>query len=334
MTRSLLNGSDEVAPSTDPSDEVTDLELAEAEVAAAEAEAAAARARANAALARARVARMQGGSCDESADREPDTIRAEPGDGDAANDSLADGDPDADAATHVPADDQAAESPTTTDPVAAGGGTDTHVADSAAVTATEPELATSDAAADHDTAAKPGRIRRFAVATRHRIPSVRRPTKRGIAVTAMSVITVAALVTTALIGWHHHTTTSEHERAEAFTAAANRGVTAITSLDFNNAQRDVQHILDQSTGAFYNDFNGRAKDFTSVIEQSKVTTKGKVTGSAVESMNGDDAVVLVSASSDVTNAAGAKQEPRTWRLRVTVSDVDGTMKISKVDFVP
>ncbi|MBD1319552.1 hypothetical protein [Gordonia hankookensis] len=314
MTRSLLNGSDGVAPSADPSEEVTDLEVAEAEVAAAEAEAAAARARANAALARARIARTQRENPDEKvADAEPDPIRSQR---DATDDALDDVDP-ADA---------------------------THVAASAMVTIaepdvrepelTEPELTESDAVVDHDATAEPGRIRRFAAAARHRIAPLRRPTKRGIAVTVMSVITIAALVTTGLIGWHHHTTTSEHERADTFTAAADRGVAAITSLDFNNAQRDVQRILDQSTGSFYNDFKGRAKDFTSVIEQSKVTTKGKVTGSAVESVNGDDAVVLVSASSDVTNAAGAKQEPRTWRLRVTVSDADGTMKISKVDFVP
>ncbi|MGC5255604.1 hypothetical protein ACPXCG_04565 [Gordonia sp. DT218] len=322
MTRSLLNGSDEVARSPDPSDEATDLEVAEAEVAAAEAEAAAARARANAALARARVARTQRGEAKATADGETVSVHPESG------------------AVALTAAEKTDGKRAGKDTAVADDGSDPHSAadTTTAVTAdgSDPDAssAATDAVVHHDPTDRPGRIRRLAQTTRRRMPSLRRPTKRGMAITVMSVITVATLVTTGLIGWHHHTATSEHERAQAFTAAADRGVTAITSLDFNNAQRDVQRILDQSTGAFYNDFKGRAKDFTSVIEQSKVTTKGKVTGSAVESMSGDDAVILVSASSDVTNAAGAKQEPRTWRLRVTVSDVDGTMKISKVDFVP
>ncbi|WAC54061.1 hypothetical protein [Gordonia sp. SL306] len=326
MTRSLLNGSDEVAPSTDPSEDATDLEVAEAEVAAAEAEAAAARARANAALARARVARTQRGEVKAPTDREPDSVQPRSDTDNATGPETAIDDA-ADAA-------EIAEKRAVAGAAVAGDAADPPPSAAGSTAVADSGRAASDAVAEHDSTDRPSRIRRLAKATRLRKPSLRRPTKRGIAVTVMSVITVAALVTTALIGWHHHTATSEHERAQAFTAAADRGVTAITSLDFNNAQRDVQRILDQSTGAFYNDFKGRAKDFTSVIEQSKVTTKGKVTGSAVESMNGDDAVILVSAGSDVTNAAGAKQEPRTWRLRVTVSDVDGTMKISKVDFVP
>ncbi|MYR06851.1 hypothetical protein GTV32_11280 [Gordonia sp. SID5947] len=298
MTRSLVNGLSEAGHPETSSDDATDLELAEAEVAAAEAEAAAARARADAALARARVARLQrsdttqttGGSrTTEPVDAEPE---ATPGEAVA------------------------------TDPTMP------------AVTTSDTDTGTPDKDAVEVGAKGPGRLRRFATGIRRRLPSPRRPTKRGVAVSVMSVITVAALAVTAFIGWHHHQSVQEHTRAADFTAAADRGVLAITSLDYQNAKRDVQRILDQSTGAFYNDFKGRSDDFASVIEQSKVTTKGKITGSAVESVNGDNGIILVSASSEVTNAAGAKQEPRTWRLRVTMTDVDGTMKISKVDFVP
>ena len=55
---------------------------------------------------------------------------------------------------------------------------------------------------------------------------------------------------------------------------------------------------------------------------------------AVESMTDDSAVVLVSATSTVTNAAGAKQDPRPWRLSVNVARDGDRVKISKVEFVP
>ena len=51
-------------------------------------------------------------------------------------------------------------------------------------------------------------------------------------------------------------------------------------------------------------------------------------------MTDDSAVVLVAATSEVTNAAGAKEESRAWRLSVTVTRVDGELKMSKVEFVP
>jgi Mce-associated membrane protein len=45
-------------------------------------------------------------------------------------------------------------------------------------------------------------------------------------------------------------------------------------------------------------------------------------------------LVLVAATSKITNAAGAKDEPRTWRLKVTVTEDGGQYKVSKLEFIP
>lgn len=134
--------------------------------------------------------------------------------------------------------------------------------------------------------------------------------------------------------WKHHEATEREQRTAAFVAGAKQGVVNMTSLDFNKAKEDVQRVIDSSTGDFKNDFQARAADFTKVVEQSKVVTEGTVNAAAVESMDGHTAVVLVSATSRVTNSAGAKDEPRAWRLRVTVTEEDGQYKMSKVEFVP
>lgn len=65
-----------------------------------------------------------------------------------------------------------------------------------------------------------------------------------------------------------------------------------------------------------------------------MVTEGTVNAAAVESMSGNTALVLVSATSRVTNSSGAKDEPRPWRLRVTVTEEGGQYKMSKVEFVP
>jgi Mce-associated membrane protein len=134
--------------------------------------------------------------------------------------------------------------------------------------------------------------------------------------------------------WQHDDAEDRQQKAAAFIAGAKQGVVNMTSLDFKKAKDDVQRVIDSSTGEFRDDFQQRAADFTKVVEQSKVVTEGTVNAAAVETMDGHSAQVLVSATSRVTNSAGAKDEPRSWRLRVTVTEEDGQYKMSKVEFVP
>ncbi|MEZ0350277.1 hypothetical protein [Mycobacterium sp. pR1184] len=136
------------------------------------------------------------------------------------------------------------------------------------------------------------------------------------------------------MAWQHHESTQRNQRIANFVAGARQGVVNMTSLDFNRAKEDVQRVIDSSTGQFRDDFQQRSKDFTTVVEQSKVVTQGTVNAAAVQSIDGNSALVLVAATSRITNAAGAKDEPRRWRLRVTVTEDGGQYKMSKLEFIP
>jgi Mce-associated membrane protein len=133
----------------------------------------------------------------------------------------------------------------------------------------------------------------------------------------------------------HRDTTRHQQREAAFVGGARQGVLNMISLDFNKAKEDVQRVIDGSTGQFRDDFQQRANDFISAVTQSKAVTEGTVHAAALESINGDSAVVLVSATSQVTNSPPGKDEPpRMWRLRVTIAEVGGQYKMSKVEYVP
>jgi Mce-associated membrane protein len=132
---------------------------------------------------------------------------------------------------------------------------------------------------------------------------------------------------------HRHQAAEQQRRAE-YAAAARQSVVTLMSLDFNKAKEDVQRIIDDSTGQFRDDFKNQADDFVKVAQDSKVITEVTVNSVGVETMTNDSAVVLLSATSRVSNAAGAKQEPRTWRLAVNLQRDGGQMKMSKVEFVP
>lgn len=152
----------------------------------------------------------------------------------------------------------------------------------------------------------------------------------------VAVIGICAFVgLSAYMVAQHRDATKHQQRQAAFVAGAKQGVLSMISLDFNKAKEDVQRVIDGSTGQFKDDFQQRANDFVSVVTQSKAVTEGTVNATALESINGNSAVVLVSATSQVTNAPPGKDvPPLVWRLRVTVSDIGGHYKMSKVEYVP
>jgi Mce-associated membrane protein len=172
--------------------------------------------------------------------------------------------------------------------------------------------------------------------TRQRL---RVPGLSGLSALSRVLAATAILAICGLLGasgwmlWHHHTVLAERQRSAAYVAAARQGVVNLTSLDFNKAKEDVQRVLDSATGEFRDDFQRRADDFASVVKDSKAVTQGSVTASAVESMSKDSAVVLVLANERVTNSAGAKDDPRAFRFRVSVVRDGDQLKISKVEFV-
>jgi Mce-associated membrane protein len=155
------------------------------------------------------------------------------------------------------------------------------------------------------------------------------------AVLAISII-LASLAGSVYMVLQHRDASRQRQRAAEFAAAARQGIVTLTSLDFNNAKQGVQRIADDSTGAFRDDFLKMADDFTKVVEQSKVVEQGTVQAVAVDldTMTNDSAVVLVVSTSEVTNAAGAKQDPRNFRLIVTITRDGDQLKMSKVEFMP
>ncbi|BBX01498.1 hypothetical protein BST36_15725 [Mycolicibacterium moriokaense] len=156
-----------------------------------------------------------------------------------------------------------------------------------------------------------------------------------VAMTLAILGTVALLAASGYMIVQHRKEVDLQKLNGEYLAAGRQSVVTLMSLDFNKAQEDVDRIIANSTGQFKTDFENQAEDFVKVAQESKVVTDVTVTAAAVESMTPNSAVVLVAATSRVTNAAGAKQEPRAWRLSVNLERVeDGQVKMSKVEFVP
>ncbi len=151
---------------------------------------------------------------------------------------------------------------------------------------------------------------------------------------AVAMVLVGILIgLSAFIVWNRGAQREIAEHKAAFVAAANQGVVNLLSMDFTKGDEDLQRLIDTTTGEFRDDFERSRGDFLTVLRSSKVTTTAEVKTSAVEELYRDSAVVLVAAGSEVSNTAAAKQPPRAWRLRVTVSRDGDQIKMSKVEFV-
>ena len=155
-----------------------------------------------------------------------------------------------------------------------------------------------------------------------------------LAVAVAGLLAGSGIALTALMLWQHHRVVAQRTREEVFVTAARTGVVALLSIDHSRAKADVQRVLDLSTGAFRDDFQSRADDFIQTAEKSNAVTKGSVAAAALEWSDADRGRVLLAASSQVTNATGARDDPRPWRMSVTVTRDGDQFKMSDVEFVP
>lgn len=152
---------------------------------------------------------------------------------------------------------------------------------------------------------------------------------------ALGLITCVAMAVVG--GWlgvrayraHQH----EHQQA-LFVEAARRGAVNLTTIDYSQADADVQRILDSATGTFYDDFSKRSQPFVDVVKQAQSKSEGTVTEAGLESEQGDTAQVLVAVSVQTSNAGAQDQQPRAWRMRIAVQKFDEMPKVANVEFVP
>ena len=165
--------------------------------------------------------------------------------------------------------------------------------------------------------------------------SARTPMSHVRLATILGLVAVVALA--ALCGWLGYRTYESRTAADQrnlFLQVGRQAALNLTTIDFEHADEDVQRVLDSSTGTFYDDFQARAQPFKEVVKQAKSKSVGTIAEAGVEKITGDNADVLVAVTVKTSNAGAAEQEPRAWRMRITVQKVgDDEAKVSNVRFV-
>jgi Mce-associated membrane protein len=166
-------------------------------------------------------------------------------------------------------------------------------------------------------------------------PATAAPSRRGWVAAAIVISIVVALA--ALTGWLGFRAYREHraqEQRELFLQVGRQGALNLTTIDYAEADADIQRILDSATGAFHDDFAARSQPLVEVVTQAQSKTVGAVTAAGLESSTDTSAKVLVAVTVQTWRAGAPQPDPRKWRIRLTIDEVDHDAKVANVEFVP
>jgi Mce-associated membrane protein len=147
---------------------------------------------------------------------------------------------------------------------------------------------------------------------------------------------VALATLTGLACWLGYRAYEKHEaqaRRDLFVQTARQGAVNLTTINYTEADADVQRILDLATGAFRDDFEQRSKPFIEIVKAAQSKSEGTITDAGLESQGGDSAQVLVAVAVK-SRTAGGEEPPREWRMRIEVRSFGDGAKVSNVVFVP
>ncbi|AOW93464.1 hypothetical protein BFN03_14600 [Rhodococcus sp. WMMA185] len=148
------------------------------------------------------------------------------------------------------------------------------------------------------------------------------------------LLIVALLAATVVLLFDHRSAQERDNRRQAFVDTARQTVLNLTTIHPETAKEDVDRIVAGASGEFLDEFRGREGPFVDVVKAAEVTTTGEIVEAGIESETNISAKVLVAARTMVTSADQPAPSPRDFRMRVTVSEVDGKLTASKVEFVP
>lgn len=159
---------------------------------------------------------------------------------------------------------------------------------------------------------------------------------RGVrfAITMGLVFLVAVSGLAGWLGYQGYQSHRAQQQRNLLIQVARQGALNLTTINYAQADADVARILDSSTGIFRDDFQKRAAAFIDVVKRAQSKSEGSITEAGLESQDGDQAQVLVAVSVNTSLAGAPEQQPRAWRMRVTVQKVGEATKVANVEFVP
>jgi Mce-associated membrane protein len=164
---------------------------------------------------------------------------------------------------------------------------------------------------------------------RQRFSVTRRPVAVGLAI----IVTLAGLA--GWLGYRVHQDRQVQAQRSLYVQVARQTAINLTTIDYAEVDADIKRVLDSATGAFHDEFQNRSKPFVEVVKKVQSKSEGTIAEAGLLTYTKDQAQVLVAVAVKTSMAsAPPDQEPRRWRMRLTVDKTGDSAKVSNVEFVP
>src|ERR1700742_2518880 len=169
--------------------------------------------------------------------------------------------------------------------------------------------------------------------TKKRVPkwvsSIPGPIPVGVA------IIVALLGLGGWLGFRIHQDNQVQAQRNLYVQVARQTAINVTTIDYTEVDADIKRDLDSATGAFHDEFQNRSQPFVEGVKKVQSKSEGTISEAGLLSYRTDQAQVLVAVAVKTSMAAAPPdQEPRRWRMRLTVDKTGDSAKVSNVEFVP
>lgn len=175
----------------------------------------------------------------------------------------------------------------------------------------------------------------------------------GIASTVLGVLSVAAVVFGFFLWSGHRDDTAERRYLSRVMQTAADWTGVLINMNSGNVDASLQRLHDGTVGELNTDFDAAMQPYRQVVEKLQSKSAGRIDAVAVEAVHRDldtqpgvsrpvvttklppfasrmDSVMLV-ATSVSENAGADKPQTVRWNLRLDVSDVDGTLMVSRLE---
>ena len=161
------------------------------------------------------------------------------------------------------------------------------------------------------------------------ISGIPRPIAVGVA------IIMALLGLGGWLGFRVHQDNQAQAQRNLYVQVARQTAINLTTINYTEVDADIKRVLDSATGAFHDEFQNRSQPFVEVVKKVQSKSEGTISEAGLLSYTNDQAQVLVAVAVKTSMAAAPPdQEPRRWRMRLTVDKTGDSAKVSNVEFVP
>lgn len=156
---------------------------------------------------------------------------------------------------------------------------------------------------------------------------------RILALAAAIVLVLALVAGAGFAAFTAYSVNRDEDLRAQYTETARQAVLNLTTIRADTAKDDIDRILSVASGDFKTEFDGRVDPFMDIVKQANVVSTGEVVESGIVSADDKSAQVLVAAKQTVSNNGSPEPQSRQYRFRITVSNSDTGMTVSKVEFV-